>query len=54
MDHKPSERWLELCKQASVEQNSEKLWELVKEIVRLMQDKKVHTLTETPRPTDSP
>jgi hypothetical protein len=33
------ERWMELCQQAAVEQNSEKLMELVKEINRLLEEK---------------
>ena len=30
--------WLKLCQRASVEQDSEKLWDLVKEIIRLLEE----------------
>ena len=34
-DNKP---WLKLCQRASVEQDSGKLWDLVKEIIRLLEE----------------
>jgi hypothetical protein len=37
MKDKP--HWMELCQQASVEQDPEKLMELVKEITRLLDEK---------------
>jgi hypothetical protein len=37
MKDKP--HWVELCQQASVEQDPEKLMELVKEITRLLDEK---------------
>ena len=33
------ERWKELCEQAAVEQNPKKLWELIAEINRLLEEK---------------
>jgi hypothetical protein len=33
------ERWIELCKQAAVEQDSEKLVALIQEINRLLEEK---------------
>jgi hypothetical protein len=33
------ERWKELCEQAAVEQDSEKLMDLIKEINRLLEEK---------------
>jgi len=45
------ERWRELCEQASVEQDPDKLLELVKEINRLLEDKKA-PLADKPRNQD--
>jgi hypothetical protein len=39
MRGKTKERWQELCEQAAVEQDSKKLNELVKEIIRLLEEK---------------
>jgi hypothetical protein len=39
MQGKTRERWLELCEQAAVEQDREKLLELVAEINRLLAEK---------------
>lgn len=39
MQGKARERWIELCEQAAVEQDSEKLMELVQEISRLLEEK---------------
>ena len=36
------ERWLELCEQATVEQDSKKLIELTQEINRLLAEKQDH------------
>lgn len=36
---KDKERWMELCKQASTEQDSKKLAMLVREITRLLEEK---------------
>jgi len=43
VDHarRKQERWRELCEQASVEQDPEKLLELVTEINRLLDEKKI-------------
>jgi hypothetical protein len=39
MQGKVKEHWMELCEKASVEQNSEKLMALVKEINRMLDEK---------------
>jgi len=52
MDDEPTERWKELCAQASKEQDSEKLLKLVQEINRLLEqphnpDERLNTPTPT-------
>jgi len=39
MQGKMKERWLQLCEQAAVEQDSEKLMTLLDEIIRMLDDK---------------
>lgn len=39
MQGENSERWRKLCEQAAIEQDSQKLMELVKEINRLLDEK---------------
>jgi hypothetical protein len=39
MENKTKERWLELCEQAAVEQDHDKLMQLVSEIDRLLAEK---------------
>jgi hypothetical protein len=39
MNDKTKERWLQLCEQAAVEQNPERLLKLVNEIVRMLDEK---------------
>jgi hypothetical protein len=39
MQGEKRERWMELCQQAAVEQDSEKLLELTREINRLLEEK---------------
>ena len=39
MNGESRERWLQLCEQAAVEHDSQKLLELVKEINRLLEEK---------------
>ena len=39
MQGETKERWLELCAQAAIEQDSKKLIELVAEITRLLEEK---------------
>ena len=39
MEDKTKERWLELCEQAAVEQDHDKLMQLVSEIDRLLAEK---------------
>jgi len=41
MQGKKKERWLELCKQASKEQDPEKLMKLVEEITRLLEEREL-------------
>jgi len=43
------ERWLQLCEQATNEQDHEKLIALVKEITQLLEDKERRTRGETPQ-----
>jgi len=38
MSYETRERWIELCKQAEIEQDPKKLMELVTEINRLLQE----------------
>jgi hypothetical protein len=39
MQGKTKERWVQLCEQAAVEQDSEKLTTLLDEIIRMLDDK---------------
>jgi len=41
MQGETKERWMELCEQAAVEQDSEKLLILTQEINRLLQEKEI-------------
>lgn len=47
MQGEQNELWVELCKQASIEQDPKKLMELVEEINRLL-DRKLDRLTGRP------
>jgi len=47
------ERWLELCAQASEEQNPKKMLELIREINRLLEEK-AHRLGITPSKSEPP
>ena len=47
MQGEQKELWVELCKQASIEQDPKKLMELVEEINRLL-DRKLDRLTGSP------
>ena len=47
MQGEQKELWVELCKQASIEQDPKKLMELVEEITRLL-DRKLDRLTGGP------
>ena len=42
MERNTKERWLELCEQATTEQDPEKLYALVREINRLLEEKRLH------------
>ena len=46
-------RWMELCRQASVEQDPVKLVELVKEINRLLDEKDARLRRVSPKPEGS-
>ena len=39
MQGKDKERWVELCEQAAIEQDSKKLMKLIQEIDRLLREK---------------
>ncbi len=45
MQEKQRERWMELCEQASVEQDPDKLLALVVEINRLLEEKEKRLLS---------
>ena len=47
MKDKP--HWMELCQQASVEQDHEKLMKLIEEINRLLEEKEERLRPERPR-----
>jgi hypothetical protein len=44
------ERWQELCERAAIEQDSDKLLELVKEIDRLLAEKQDRLSNKKPHP----
>jgi hypothetical protein len=46
---KDNSHWLELCQQASVEEDPEKLLELIHEINRLLDDKEKRLRQEPPK-----
>ena len=48
MKDKP--HWMELCQQASVEQDPEKLMVLIQEIVSLLDEKEARLLRKNPEP----
>jgi hypothetical protein len=50
MQGKTKEQWMQLCEQAAVEQDTEKLMTLVNEINRML-DEKEKRLDRQPRPT---
>lgn len=50
---KDNPRWKELCEQASVEQDPEKLMELVKEIDRLLGEKHERLVNSPAKQEDS-
>lgn len=51
---KPEERWRELCAQAAVEQDPQKLMELVLEITRLLGEKHDRPKSKTEEAPDKP
>jgi hypothetical protein len=51
---KTKEHWQELCAQAALEQDSEKLLELTKEIVRLLDEKEARLKGRESKPTTFP
>jgi hypothetical protein len=48
MQGKETERWLELCEQASTEQDPIRLSELVEEVERLLQEKQERLKARNP------
>jgi hypothetical protein len=52
MQGKAKERWMEFCERAPVEQDSDKLMLLIKEINRLLEEKE-HRLNALRRQTDN-
>jgi hypothetical protein len=48
------ERWLELCEQAASEQDSAKLYALVQEINRLLEEKRTSRQRRLPSPFTGP
>jgi hypothetical protein len=48
------ERWRELCAQAAVEQDPEKLMELVKEITRLLEEEQKRAKSRKQQPMPKP
>jgi hypothetical protein len=46
------ERWFQLCEQAAVEQDTEKLLELVQEINSILEEKQVRLKVKAVRPSE--
>jgi hypothetical protein len=46
---KDNPHWMELCQQASVEEDPEKMMELIREINRLLDDKEERLKRESPK-----
>ena len=53
MKGESGERWLKLCEQAAVEEDSQKLLELIAEINRLLGDKEHRLLKHSQEPEDT-
>ncbi len=49
MKGKTKDHWVELCEQAAVEQDSEKLLELINEIDRMLAEKDQRLMREQPK-----
>jgi hypothetical protein len=54
MQGEKKERWMELCAQAAVEQDPEKLHALVEEIDRLLQEKEERVRKQHPSSSSTP
>ncbi len=54
MQGKNKERWMELCAQAAVEQDGEKLMELVRQINALLEGKERRLGVLPAKPTNNP
>jgi hypothetical protein len=51
---KDREKWMELCRQASVEQDPKKLLELTAEIIRLLDEKEDRLIHRSPKANGDP
>ena len=51
---KDREKWMELCRQASIEQDPKKLLELTAEIIRLLDEKKIGSFIGPRSPSATP
>jgi len=51
---KDREKWMELCRQASVEQDPKKLLELAAEIIRLLDEKEDRLVHRAAKPEGDP
>jgi len=51
---KDREQWMELCRQASVEQDPKKLLELTAEIIRLLDEKEHRLIHRASKPEGGP
>jgi hypothetical protein len=51
---KDREKWMELCRQASVEQDPKKLLELTAEIIRLLDEKEDRLIHRVTKPEGGP
>ena len=51
---KDREKWMELCRQASVEQDRKKLLELAAEIIRLLDEKEDRLIHRAGKPEGDP
>jgi hypothetical protein len=51
---KDREKWMELCRQASVEQNPKRMLELTAEIIRLLDEKEDRLVHRAAKPEGDP
>jgi malate synthase len=48
MEGETKQRWEQLCEQAAVEQDREKFFELIREINRLLEERRMHLDNKKP------